>query len=188
MLCIAVITSISACANKTETDTKKAIIEDSISKGIRRYLEANIRESGEDLKIDSVVILELDTLTEHLDSLYSLRAMRMKYKQLEDEEAQLAKDISESDPDDAYYYKLVNHSYEMVDIIATQYAKMMVLEAKLSECDSTTLLGYNAIINVEAHNSKNVSKGWKDFFFLDKNFHILEAKKMEFETALDIYE
>lgn len=177
LLTLLIITySTSSCSQKLENSNSK--LETTISQNIKVYLENTFDFKKDDLIIDTISIEKIDTLTEYLDSLYSIRNLNMIKKELEEESKRINNAIETSHPDDFNYVKLERYSLELVDTIAKLGAEILVRHAKSTELDSIKGYGYSALINVEGHNSKKVSQTIKMHFLLDKNFHILEDRML----------
>lgn len=176
----------------SSSDKQKEII----SNNIKQYLTAKSLDNKEDVIIDSIQILRIDTLTPKQDSIILSRIYfndsNKVYLELNDlmdqaklyqRSAKLNKEIGLDYSDDAekskdYLQKAIELQSHHKNLINSVIRIDSIV--KLQKIDSVTITGFGIHFNIYAHSSSHQNKDIKEVvFFLDKNYRINEQTMRE---------
>lgn len=168
-----------SCKINGDQISERDNMNDRIRENIKQYLQSDIAEHQEDIIIDSVIITQIDTLTEYLDSLYSLKMMKHNYKQWKSDQQEMKNEFGDPHPDDFNYEKVKTNELENLEIMANKETDIVVKELKIDDYDSIKTTGYTVRTKLVAHSSKKVNKNFEALFLLDTSYHILEDRMKE---------
>lgn len=193
LACLITLLFLFGCKSKEENN------QEMIKKNIISYFKGVVLESKEDFILDSVSVLEIDTITPKKDSILKQKQYFDQYDELlpklkeELEKAKLNTRIAELNKELGRSFKYesdeaqqnLDNSKRLSEksSMLLKAAEDLQIEISKNKIDSVTITGYLAKVNVYAHSSNQVNKDLKNIaILLDKNLRINE-KLME-ETGI----
>lgn len=179
-----------SCTNTHDkNESKKSEDLTTIKSNITTFFNAAVKDEEQDIIIDSIQILSLDTLNQKKDSLESIKSWEVhvarlsNYSKKVEEDADQKKRLMELsqrlDQSGEYekkeaiklYRKAANLQFQIVNI--SKHIQSIDSLIKHGKLDTINLTGYKATFKVFAHDSKQTNRDVDSAeILLDRNFRI----------------